>query len=178
MRQYVPMNGEGIIAGTLVGFDVGIMDANSRSSGPNPYANYAVFRVKRSLPGGSYIGVMGIDKRAGNTAPPFNETGGVDTRVALVNNLVLMGYAAQSRSPGIQGGQTNLGANARYKNNWLELFAERRKIGPNFNPEVGFLERTDCLCDYAELTFKQHPNLRGIHNIRFAGFLFQSPAKH
>ena len=176
--QQVPMNGGGKITGSLAGFDLGIMDANTRSSGPNPYANYAVFRVKRSLPGGSYIGVMGIDKRAGNTAPPFNETGGVDTRVVLVKNLVLMGYAAQSRSPGIQGGQTNLGANASYKNNWLELFAERRKIGPNFNPEVGFLERTDCLCDYADLTFKQRPNLRGIRELQFEGFLFHAPDTH
>jgi len=43
-------------------FETGVMDVNTRSSGPNPYANYAVTRVKRSLWGGSYIGVMGIDK--------------------------------------------------------------------------------------------------------------------
>ncbi len=130
------MNGGGKITGSLAGFDVGIMDANTRSDGPNPYANYAVFRLKRALPGGSYVGFMGIDKRAGNTAPAFNQSGGVDTRVVLMKNLVLTGYAAQSRSPLVAGGQTSLGAGLDYKNSWLEFFAERRKIGPNFNPEV------------------------------------------
>src|SRR5258707_745982 len=87
--QQVPMNGGGKITGSLAGFDVGFMDASTRSNGPNPYANYAVFRLKRSLPGGSYVGFMGIDKRAGNTAPPFNQSGGVDTRIVLMRNLVL-----------------------------------------------------------------------------------------
>jgi len=73
--QQVPMSGGGKITGSLAGFDVGIMDADTRSAGPNPYANYAVFRIKRALPGGSYVGFMGIDKRAGNTAPPFNQSG-------------------------------------------------------------------------------------------------------
>jgi len=176
--QQVPMNGGGKITGSLAGFDVGIMDANTRSSGPNPYANYAVFRAKRSLPGGSYVGFMGIDKRAGNTAPPFNQSGGVDTRIVLMKNLVVKGYAAQTRSPSIQGGQTNLGANVNYQNSWLEFIAGRRKIGPNFNPEVGFLERTDCLCDYVDLNLKPRPKIRGIRELSFEGFLFHAPDTH
>src|SRR5262249_46050383 len=139
------------------------------------YANYAVFRVKRSLPGGSYIGFMGIDKRAGNTAPPFNQSGGVDTRIVLMKDLVLTGYAAQTRSPLVSGGQTNLGAALHYRNSWLEFIADRRKVGPNFNPEVGFLERTDCVCDYADLTLKPRPKIRGVRELNFEGFVFHAP---
>ena len=176
--QQVPMNGGGKITGAVAGFDVGIMDASTRSSGPNPYANYAVFRLKRSLPGGSYVGVMGIDKRAGNTAPAFNQSGGVDTRIALMKNLVLTGYAAETRSPLVTGGQTNLGADLNYENSWLEFLAERRKIGPNFNPEVGFLERTDCVCDYVELNLKPRPRIRGVRELNFEGSLFHAPDTH
>ncbi|PYU37496.1 MAG: hypothetical protein DMG53_28185, partial [Acidobacteria bacterium] len=176
--QQVPMNGGGKITGSLAGFDVGFMDASTRSSGPNPYGNYAVFRLKRSLPGGSYVGFMGIDKRAGNTAPPFNQSGGVDTRIVLMRNLVLTGYAAQTRSPLVTGGQTNLGAGLNYKNSWLEFLAERRKIGPNFNPEVGFLERTDCVCDYADLTLKPRPKIRVIRELNFEGMMFHAPDTH
>lgn len=176
--QQVPMNGGGKITGSLVGFDLGIMDASTRSNGPNPYANYSVFRLKRSLPGGSYVGFMGIDKRAGNTAPPFNQNGGVDTRIVLMKNLILTGYAAQTRSPGIQSGQTNLGGGASYKNSWVEFLAERRKIGPNFNPQVGFLERVDCVCDYADLIFKPRPKIHGVRELNFEGFLFHAPDTH
>ena len=176
--QQVPMNGGGKITGSVAGFDVGIMDASTRSSGPNPYANYSVFRVKRSLPGGSYVGFMGIDKREGNTSPGSNQSGGVDTRIVLTKNLVLTGYAAQTRSPSNESGQTNLGAGLSYENDWLEFQAERRKIGPNFNPEVGFLERTDCICDFADLTVKQRPKIRRVRELNFEGLLFHAPDTH
>ena len=176
--QQVPMNGGGKVTGSLAGFDVGLMEASTRSSGPNPYANYSVIRVKRSLPGGSYVGFMGIDKRAGNTAPPYNQSGGVDTRIVVRKNLVLTGYAAQTRSPIVSGGQTNLGAGLSYKNSWVEFLAERRKIGPNFNPEVGFLERTDCLCDYADLTLKPRPKIPHVRELNFEGFVFHAPDTH
>src|SRR5438046_9577175 len=101
------MNGGGKITGSLAGFDVGFMDASARSSGPNPYANYAVFRLKRSLPGGSYVGFMGIDKRAGNTAPSFNQSGGGDRRIVLMRNLVLTGSGAQSACTFVTGVDVN-----------------------------------------------------------------------
>jgi signal transduction histidine kinase len=41
------------------------MDVSTRSSGPSPYGNYTVARLKESLWAGSYVGVMGIDKRSG-----------------------------------------------------------------------------------------------------------------
>jgi hypothetical protein len=76
------------------------MDVDTRSSGPNPYANFAVLRVKRSLgTSGSYIGVMGIDKRSGDPAGNFNQTAGVDGRAVLFKNLILSGFAAQTRTP-------------------------------------------------------------------------------
>jgi hypothetical protein len=151
------------------------MDVETRSSGPNPYANYAVARVKRSLWGGSYIGVMGIDKRSGNPFDSSNKTSGADTRLVLHRDLVLTGYATQTRTPGISSGQTDLGAGVSYQNSWFEGFAQHRKVGPNFNPEVGFLERNDCICDYADVNFKPRPKVHGVRELNFEGFIFHAP---
>ncbi len=63
--QQVPINGGAKLTGTLGRLELGVMDVDTRSSGPNPYANYGVVRLKESLWAGSYIGVMGIDKRSG-----------------------------------------------------------------------------------------------------------------
>src|SRR6266446_6308392 len=101
--QEVPINGGAKVTGTLGGFELGVLDVDTRSSGPNPGANYAVLRLKKSLWGsGSYLGVMGIDKRSGDAIPSFNQTAGVDGRFVLFKNLVLNGYAAQTRTPGYQ----------------------------------------------------------------------------
>jgi len=176
--QEVPINGGAKITGSLGRFELGIMDVDTRSSGPNPFANYAVLRVKRSLPGGSYIGVMGIDKRSGSLTDPFNQTSGVDTRLVLLKNLIFSAYAAQTRTAGSSGGQTNLGAALTYQSNWLDLYAEHRKIGPNFNPEVGFLERADCICDYLDANFKVRPQIRSVRELNFEGFIFHAPDTH
>ena len=184
--QEVPINGGGRVTGQLGGFELGVMDVNTRSSGPNPYANYAVVRVKRSIgEGGSYLGVMGIDKRFGNPAGNYNQTEGVDGRLVLLKNLALSGYAAQTRSPGYylcsinpgdcQAGQTSLGAGLIYRSNWLDLFAEHRKIGPNFNPAVGFLERTDCVCDFADANFKVRPQVMKLRELNFESFIVHDP---
>src|SRR5207253_5249460 len=47
--QEVPINGEAKITGALGKFELGIMDVDTRRSGPNPDANFAVVRVKRAL---------------------------------------------------------------------------------------------------------------------------------
>ncbi len=150
------------------------MDVSTRESGPNPSANYLVGRVKRSLWGGSYIGAMAIDKTSGNPSDSYNQTEGVDTRLVFWRNLVVRGYAAQTRTPGISSGQSDLGASATYNNNWLELFGEHRKIGANFNPEVGFYERNNCLCDSAEVNLKPRPRLRGVRELNFLAFIFHA----
>jgi hypothetical protein len=187
--QEVPINGGGRVTGSLAGFELGVMDVDTRHSGPNPYANYAVVRVKRSIgESGSYIGVMGIDKRSGNPAGNYNQSEGVDGKLVLWKDLSLVGFAAQTRSPGYvlcglnpedcHGGQTNLGAGVIYRSNWLDFFGEHRKVGPNFNPEVGFLERTDCVCDFADANFKTRPQVAGVRELNFEGFIVHDPDTH
>jgi hypothetical protein len=107
--EEVPINGGAKVTGSLGNFELGLMDVDTRSSGPNPFANYAVARVKRSLWGGSYVGVMGIDKRSGNPFDSFNQTTGADTRLVFFKSLVLNGFAAQTRTPFFSSGQTNIG---------------------------------------------------------------------
>lgn len=173
--QEVPINGGAKVTGSLGGCELGAMDVDTRSSGPNPYANYAVLRVKKSLSRGAYVGVMGIDKRSGNTTDPFNAAGGVDTRLVFLKNLTFNAFVAETRTQGFSGGQTNLGAGLLYESNWLQVLADHRKIGPHFNPEVGFLERTDCVCDFLDATFKPRPKIAGVRELNFEGFIFHAP---
>jgi hypothetical protein len=177
--EQVPINGGAKVTGSMGGFELGAMDVDTRSSGPNPWANYAVLRVKKSLGGnGSYIGAMGIDKRSGKLDSSFNQTSGADARFVLFKNLVLGGYAAQTRTAGLSSGQSNIGATLNFRSNWLDFEMERRKIGPNFNPSVGFLERADCICDYADATFKRRPKFWGVRELQFEGFIFHAPDTH
>jgi hypothetical protein len=176
--QEVPINAGAKVTGALGKFELGVMDVDTRESGPNPYANFAVARVKRALWGGSYIGVIGIDKRSGNPMDSFNQTEGVDTRLVLFKDLAVNAFAAQSRTPGFSSGETDFGGVFHYQSNWLELIGDHRKIGPHFNPEVGFLERQDCICDYLDANFKVRPKVEAVRELNFEGFMFHAPDTH
>ena len=173
--QQVPINGGAKLTGTIGRLAIGVMDVDTRSSGPNPYANYAVVRLKESLWGGSYVGVMGIDKRSGDVTDSFNQTGGVDTRLVFLKDFVFDGHLAGTQSPGDPSGASDVGASLHYKSNWLEAIGSKRKIGPNFTPELGFIERTDSDQEYGDATFKVRPKAAGIRELQFEGFIFHSP---
>ncbi len=173
--QQVPINGGAKLTGTFGRMEVGMMDVNTRSSGPNPYANYAVARLKESLWLGSYIGVMGTDKRSGNVLDSFNQTGGVDSRLVFFKDWFVDAHVAGTRSPGDPGGASDVGASLSYRSNWLDGIVERRKIGPNFNPEVGFIERTDSNETYGDFTFKVRPQISGVRELQFEGFILHAP---
>src|SRR3989454_7244725 len=172
--QQVPINGGAKLTGTLGRAQVGVMDVDARSSGPNPSANYAVARVKESLWAGSYIGGMIIDKRSGNTQDSFNQTGGVDSRLIFFKNWFVDAHMAGTRSPGDPSG-SDRGASLSYRSNWLDGIIERRRIGPNFNPEVGFIERTDSNETSVDLTSKIRPKINGVRQVEFEGFILHAP---
>src|ERR1051325_2160629 len=52
------------------------------------------------------------------------------------------------------------------------------KIGPNFNPELGFIETADSDREYADATFKTRPKFGGIRELQFEGFIFHAPDTH
>lgn len=176
--QQVPINGGAKLTGSLGRLELGVMDVDTRSSGPNPYANYSVVRLKESLWGGSYIGLMGIDKRSGDVQDSFNQTGGVDTRLVFFKDWFVDAHMAGTRSLGDPSGASDVGASLSYRSNWLDGIVERRKIGPNFNPEVGFIERADSNETYADATFKARPKISGVRELQFEAFILRAPDTH
>ena len=176
--QQVPINGGARLTGTFGRTELGIMEVDTRSSGPNPSANYAIARLKESLWAGSYVGVMGIDKRSGNILDSFNQTGGVDSRLVFFKDWFVDAHMAGTRSPKGLSAASDVGASLSYRSNWLEGIVERRKTGPNFNPEVGFIERMDSNETYGDLTFKARPRISGVRELQFEGFILHAPDTH
>lgn len=178
----VPINGGAKLTGKIGRTELGVMDVDTRSSGPNPYANYGVVRVKESLWAGSYIGAMGIDKRSGDPLDSFNQTGGVDTRLVFAKDWFVDAHAAATRSAqnpsGTSGSAADVGASLSYHSDWMEGVVEKRKIGPNFNPEVGFIERTDSNQTFGDVTFKARPKISGVRELQFEGFILHAPDTH
>ncbi|TLZ29502.1 MAG: hypothetical protein E6K29_09615, partial [Gammaproteobacteria bacterium] len=106
----VPVNGGAKLTGTLGRLELGLMDVDTRSSGPNPRANVTIARLKESLWPGSYFGVMGIDKQSGDVLDGFNRTLGADTRLVFFKDWSLDAHIAGTHSPGNPSGANDVGA--------------------------------------------------------------------
>jgi hypothetical protein len=168
--QEVPIIAGAKVTGPVGDYEVGALAIGSRAQGENPSADFEVARVKRALWAGSYVGAMAIDKQSGYPNDRFNQSAGVDTRLLFFNDLALSGYLAQTRTEGFDSGQSAWGAALKYQSNHADFVLDHRYLGANFNPEVGFLERQDCICDFVDLTTKFRPEVRTLREIQFEGF--------
>jgi hypothetical protein len=168
--QEVPINAGAKITGAAGDYQLGLLAVGTRNEGTNPEASFGIARVKRALGGGSYIGAIAMAKRSGEYEDrynSYNQIEGIDTRWVVMPNLRIRGFLAQSRTPGYSSGQSAWGALLYYEDNRAELLWDHRYYGANFNPEVGFLELPDCICDFASLNLKARPQVLNLRQVSF-----------
>jgi len=173
--QEVPIDAGVKIAGHAKGFDLGIMDVKTREEGPNPYANYAIVRVKKPLMAGSYVGFMATDKESGNPTDPYNRSFGADAHFVFFRNLNLRGYYAKTLSPFLHGDNAAFGGRLTYANNWFNVYAGHGVTERNFNAETGFVTRTDDQPTIITVQATPRPKFAGIREIDVGPTLFDDP---
>ena len=168
--QEVPINAGAKITGALGDYQLGLLAIGTRQQDTNPEASFGIARVKRAFGGGSYVGAIAMTKRSGDFDDrynSYNQVEGIDTRWVVLPNLRVRGFLVQSRSPGVNSGQSAWGALVFYENNHAEVWWDHRFYGANFNPEVGFLAVSNCICDFASLNLKARPQAMNLREIEF-----------
>jgi hypothetical protein len=178
--EQVPLDVGAKITGTLGDYDIGILDARTRESGPNPWANYVVARVKRKILAESYIGAIVIDKESGNALDRFNRTAGVDANFIFFKKLTLSGYYAKTSSylPQQRGKDWAEGFIASYNSNLIQAQWRHSIIQPNFNPEVGFVVRTDLVSNHYDFQISPRPKTGPVRELNFEVFYSRQPDTH
>ena len=170
--QQVPLDVGAKVTGSLGKYDVGILDAKTRASGPNPFANYFVARAKRKLLSESYVGGILIDKESGNGQDRFNRTGGVDANFIFFKKLSLNGFLAKTFSAdrNLRGHDWASTIDVSYNSNLVQIEAFQNRVGPNFNPEVGFVDRTDIVSNSIDAQLSPRPKHGRIREYNFEAF--------
>ena len=173
--QEVPIDAGGKIAGSIAGFDLGVMDVKTRSAGLNPSANYSIVRVKRPLTPGSYIGFIATDKQSGSPLDPYNRSGGIDAKFIFFRNLNLRGYYAKTWTSGLHGDNTALGGRLTYANNWFNIYAGHGLTEKNFNSEIGFITRIDDEPTIVQANLTPRPHVLDIRELDLGGIIWHDP---
>ncbi len=145
--EVVPIGGGARLSGKLAGFNVGLLDMQTRGVGREvPANNFVVARVSRELPNRSRVGAIFVNRAGtGSRAPEGdpNRTYGADARWGIGRYGAIEGYAAKTDTPGLRGRDYAWSAGASLSAPAWELSAKYTEVGEHFNPEVGFLARTD-----------------------------------
>jgi hypothetical protein len=178
--QQVPLDVGAKLTGSLGHVDLGLLEAHTRESGPNPGANYGVLRLKTRLLSESYIGVMGIDKESGNSADRYNRAAGADANFIFFHKLSISGFWTRTFSDpvALRGHDWAATADVTYNSNLIQAEALRAVVQPNFNPEVGFVPRTDLVTNFIDFQLSPRPHTGPVREYNFEGFFRYEPDTH
>lgn len=113
-----------------------------------PGNEFTVARVNQELPNRSAIGVMFINRQGDGsylvTADnDENQTYAIDGRWGIGDNLLLSTWVAQTATPGLDGRDDAFALKADYESSTWSYRLNYTEVGGDFNPEVGFLSRTE-----------------------------------
>jgi hypothetical protein len=166
----VPILGGGRVTGRVGRYSLGLVNMQTRedTAAAAPATNFSVVRVKRDLLRRSSIGLLATNRSKAQTLAGSNQTYGLDGTFAFFSNLSFATYYARTRSEGISSSDASYRGQMEYAGDRYGVQLERLVVDPGFNPEVGFLRRTDMRKTYGQLRFSPRP--RAIRSIRkFSG---------
>jgi hypothetical protein len=162
----VPLQMGGRLTGRVSRYSIGVLNIQSDKDslfGATP-ANFSVLRLKRDVLRKSSIGVMATGRSSRQGAPGSNFGFGVDGTFSFFDYLAVNTYWARTRTDGMNGHDTSYRLELDYNGDRYGLQLERLVVGNDFNPEVGFLRRSDIRRTFGQFRFSPRP--RSVRLIR------------
>jgi hypothetical protein len=165
--RQVPIEGGGRLTGRAGRYSIGVLNIQTgteEKSNARP-ANFSVVRLKRDLLRRSSIGMIVTNRSAGAAGPEANRACGVDGTFAFFDNLQINTYWARTESEGQPAARprredASYRGHLEFTGDRYGMQLERLAIGAQFNPEIGFVRRTDIVRDYAQFRFSPRPRGR------------------
>src|SRR4030095_760418 len=99
--------------------------------------------VKRDLLKRSNVGFLATRRGPNATDSGDNYSYGADMNLFLFRNVQATAYFARTESPGKTNGQNSYRGRFEYAGDRYGFSAEHLAIGDQFNPESGYVRRTD-----------------------------------
>ncbi|MBI3569360.1 MAG: hydrolase [Gemmatimonadetes bacterium] len=134
--------GGGRLSGRIGETTVGLMQINTDDPTTGKGGqSFSVARVIREFGQRSRIGVMAVQRVGSDSAGDYNRTYAVDGRLGISEALTVDWWGAKTDTPHRTGDDLGYSARAAYQtDDWNNSF-RLVKVGVDFNPEVGFLNR-------------------------------------
>jgi hypothetical protein len=136
LGQPVPIVGGGRLTGRMGSLTVGTLEILTEHQG------YSVLRLGRETGKRSRVGIIGVQRMATGDLGDWNRVYGIDGRAGMGDAWTMDWWGAASAVPGRDGDAGAFSARLGYDTqHWMNV-ARVIQVGSDFNPEVGFLNRS------------------------------------
>ena len=143
--QSVPIIAGGRLNGTVGKYSIGALNiqTDAKESAGAVATNFSVLRLRRDILRRSNIGILATNRSRTVANNGSNQLVGLDANFAFFRNLTLNSYYARTHGEGPSGDESSYRGAFNYAADRYGLAAEHLSVGGGFNPEVGFLRRSD-----------------------------------
>ncbi len=148
--ELIPVEGGARLSGKLgertnLGF---LYMGTEAVAGIAPGNEFAVARVNRELANRSAVGAIFVNRDGDGShlvspEDDYNRTYAIDGTWGIGDNLLLQGWAAKTDTPGRDGKDHAFALSSEWNSAAWAMSAAYAEVGEDFNPEVGFLARSD-----------------------------------
>ena len=146
----IPVEGGARLSGKIgERTNVGLLYMGTEAvAGVAPGNNFAVARVSQELANRSSIGAIFVNRDGdGSYLQPsdrdYNRTYALDGRWGIGEHLLIQAWAAKTETPGLHERDDAFSLKFDYSAEEWSSRAEYTEVGEDFNPEVGFLARSE-----------------------------------
>ena len=144
----IPIIGGARVSGQATGNDLGVLVMTTEEfvgatpATTIPSNTYMVGRYKRNLLRTSWVGAIMTDRES-PLANDYNRVYGPDVHFQFFQRLEIDSYVLRSDTDGRSGDNMARNFLMAWRDDELTLSAEHNAVEPNFNPEVGFVRRSN-----------------------------------
>jgi hypothetical protein len=171
-EQEVPILGGGRLTGRAGPYTLGFLSISTDelASAGVPQTNFSVVRVKRDFLKRSNVGFIGTYRTENLDGTGANAAMGLDGNFSFFENLKVNAYYARTGTPERTGGDGSYRAAVAYDGDRYGFDAEHLLVGPDFNPEIGFVLREDIRKSSVGARFSPRPrSLPAVRKFDFEG---------
>ena len=170
----IPIVGGGRLTGTAGPYQIGLVHIRTEAFpiiGARE-TDFSVVRLKRDFFRRSNVGVIFTRRAPRLDGSGENLVYGVDTDLGLSSDARLHAFYAKSDTPERDGIDESYRVRLNYAGDRYGLQLERMRVGPDFNPEIGFVSRSDFDLYFASFRFSPRPQWWGaVRRLNFQGSL-------
>jgi hypothetical protein len=171
--RVVPIDVGGRLTGKVGAWGIGVLNIQTgdETVSASPSTNFTVARIKRDILRRSTIGAMFTNRnQLTSNQPGDNRAYGVDAAFGFYQNIALGGYYARTETTGVSGDDESYQAKFDWVPDRYGIRTEFLKVGDAFNPEVGFLRRSNFERSFASARFSPRPrNMRAVRKFTYEG---------